>query len=168
MATNATIVVSFSDDADSSSFYMAQVDNGEGGDHFDKTSFPSTQDSVSVIVQHSDSLQILRTVVTHGSFNYSGEVPRTFESEMTFAAVGDTGNLPCIGSVSLLPIFGRLQPEYSGDTGVKAVEGGSYPAIVTARVSGTFKKYLLYPQPIPAIAEGDDFEITIFIYFGAA
>ena len=160
---NATIVVSFSDEALSGEYYMAELDDEANGD---KSSFPAVNPPpVYFIIQHSADLQILNIVSTNGSVSGGGTVSRTKKDTALFAAEGDDVSLPCEGSTSFSFTYGSASVSVSGTTAT--ANSGSFPALANVSVYGTFKQYALNAN-IPPLAADETYDVYIVIYFGAA
>ena len=162
-AANATIVVSFSDDALSGEYYMAELDAEANGD---KTSFPAVSPPpVYFIIQHDATLKILNIVSTNGSISGGGTVSRTKTDTALFAAAGDDVSLPCDGSASFSFTFGSASVSVNGSTAT--ANSGSFPALANVSVRGTFKQYALNAN-IPPLAADETYDVYIVIYFGPA
>lgn len=159
--TQATIVVSFGDDANADGFYLAELDEVANKG---KTSFVPNEE-VFFIIQHDETLKILQIVTTNGSIQSHGNVTRTKTETMVFAAEGDEQNLPCLGSSAFSFSFGTASLSVDGVN--VAAGAGSYPVVCSASVTGTFQQYSLLPN-IPPLAKDETFDVYIFIYFGAA
>lgn len=159
--TQATIVVSFSDDANSDGFYVAELDEVANNG---RTQFVPNEE-VYFLVQHDVTLQILNIVSTNGSVRSTGTVTRTREQVMLWVEEGEEQSLSHMGSVSFAFSFSSTGLSVNGVS--VTASGGSFPALCKATITGQFKQYCLTPQ-VPALAKDETFDVYIVIYFGPA
>lgn len=172
MAVEASIVVVFGDDADTSGLVVVELDptddlnlnsDGEVKSTFNATVSPV--DTPALIIHHSDSLTITEVVSTAG--NISGPYnagSQTREIDFSFPSIDDTSSIGYADtSLSSYSFYGNEAVLAVSGNDLIAT-GGSSPCVGIANVNVNFQaKYILTP-PLVVLDEDETYPITIYVY----
>ncbi|MCP4370032.1 MAG: hypothetical protein GY797_18230 [Deltaproteobacteria bacterium] len=181
MAVEASIVVSFSDDANAAGTVVVEIDpehsnnlqEDSNGEMQLKSTFDATlPDSPVILLHHSADLKVGSTVVTEGTLTDNGSPgSQSRETEVVFAKVGDTAGLGYnavpASSISV-DWYGVLSGTFDVvGNDMKLLTGGPCVGIATFPV--TFQKqYTLTPPSNMELDSEGNTKITIFIFMEAA
>lgn len=169
MAVNASIVINFSDDADSSASVNVELDplapenlddDGELKSTFMAGSDPDTP---VIIINHSDSLSIGPVTSTEGSMaGNNGPVTRTVEDDYTLF----NGDETSVSYANATPVGIPSGFTFSNGT-LKNVSAGPSTGSISYNV--VFQgQYTLNPPADMVMDEDGNHEITIFIQMNGA
>lgn len=167
MAVNASIVINFSDSADSSASVNVELDPGAEENLEDgelKSSFdPGPPDTPVIIINHSNSLAIGSVTCTEGSMGgNTGPVSRTVEDEYSLFGGEDSS----ISYANASPVSLPSNFTFSGST---LKNNGTTPQTGDISYTVPFQgQYKLTPPSGMVMDEDGNKEITIWIMMTGA
>jgi len=160
MTTQATLVIQFGTDADSSAVALIELDDiaNDG-----KTSF-SPGDTPYFLVHYDKSkLRIDHLTASSGGIQSTGTVTRERTQELSFATT-EKQDLPYIPESVTFSSFGAGSFTSAGRS---VTPTGGVPCIGTAVMQVSFQQYVLNP-PALALADGETYSILIVVYMEPA
>ena len=164
----ASIIVKFSEGADSSALYKVELDSllnlddaGEVKNQF------SPGDPVNFLVNHGRELRIGNVLATDGMINATGQLSRQRSDSLLFRDEEETGELGYFPAGPLSQKwYGNQAQSLSRADRTITVSGGVYPCRVKLDYIVFFHGYRLI-TPAMELAEKETYPIDIVVYFEA-
>ena len=173
MAVEASIVVVFGDDADTTGIVQVELDpldsrnhDSEGGvkSQFNCVDLPV--DTPALLFHHSSTLSITDIIATDGTIGPNeGATSQTREVDYSFATSSDKSSIGYADTTNLSYSSRGNSASLAIDGNDIVVTGGTVPCVGLATVTVSFQeKRTLTPPHKPDLGDDETYSITVFVF----